>query len=104
MSRIKVSKKPDEPQKKSFLLPLLLVAGGLLLLVGGYAMLTRDRVDPNFVPEVSGAPRLQVDKDRVDLGDVAFNDNAWAGFEVTNVGDQPLVFTRAPYVELIEGC
>ena len=59
---------------------------------------------PPPVPLATGAPALQVDKEKVDFGNVALGQTVEAKFEVTNVGDQPLRFTQKPYVEVIEGC
>jgi hypothetical protein len=54
--------------------------------------------------EVKGAPALQVDKEKVDFGNVTLGQTVEVKFEVANVGDQPLRFTKKPYVEVIEGC
>jgi hypothetical protein len=54
--------------------------------------------------EVSGAPRLQVDREQVDLGDVRLGQTVEVAFEVANSGDQTLVFEEDPYVEVVEGC
>jgi hypothetical protein len=56
------------------------------------------------VPQVNGQPARQVDKEKVDFGDVKLGQTVEAKFAVTNVGDQPLRFTAKPYIEVIEGC
>ena len=53
---------------------------------------------------VSGAPSLQVDQEFVDLGDVKLNQPVQVSFTLSNTGDQPLEFSKAPYVEVVEGC
>ena len=51
-----------------------------------------------------GTPRLKVDKQTVDLGEVALGRTVSVAFELTNSGDGPLHFQEAPYVEVVEGC
>jgi hypothetical protein len=55
-------------------------------------------------PEVTGAPKLKVDKSDVDLGDVQLGQTVEVAFELTNAGDRQLRFTDVPYVEVVEGC
>ena len=90
-------------KQRSPLLPWVIL-GGVLLLGAGFLLIPKEKVDPNFVPEVTGAPHLTVDKERIDLGDVPLGKKVWASFKLANVGDQPLVITQDPYVELIAGC
>ncbi len=110
MSRNK-SKKPTKKRKATpsrfpaKRLPLLLAfLGGAILIIAAVALMREDETDPNFVPEVSGAPHLVVDKEYVDLGDIPINQVVRVEFELTNVGDRALRFTQAPYTELVEGC
>ena len=70
---------------------------GLILLIGCAAA-------PAFTPEVTGAPKLKVDKESVNLGDRKVGQLVSTSFEITNVGDQPLRFTEAPYIEVAAGC
>ncbi len=85
---------------------LLLAAGGLIMLVVGAILIKGgDQSDKATVPlEVSGAPSLKVDQDFMDFGDVKVGEFVKATFTLANVGDQPLQFTKAPYVELAVGC
>jgi hypothetical protein len=77
----------------------------LLLIVAGAVLLwPRSSVDPNFVPEVSGAPKLAVDQTLVDAGDVQFETPVQAAFRLRNVGGKPLQILGQPQVELVEGC
>jgi hypothetical protein len=104
MSRMKIKKKTDEP-KNTPILSIALAIGALLIIAAGYYLVSpKDQIDPNFVPEVIGAPRLKVDKERVDLGDVKFGKTVYATFMLTNVGDKVLYLTENPSIELIEGC
>ncbi len=55
-------------------------------------------------PEVTGAPKLSVDHEKIDLGNVKLGDTVRVAFKLTNTGDQPLRFTGQPSVEVVEGC
>jgi len=59
---------------------------------------------PKAAIEVSGAPRLKVDKEKVEFGDRKLGSDVEVTLEVTNIGDQPLRFAETPYVEVVEGC
>ena len=54
--------------------------------------------------EVTGQPRLKVDRESIDLGDVRLGQTVQVAFVLTNVGDQALRLTQEPYIEVIEGC
>lgn len=100
----KVSKKitPAKKQRVPIWLPLLIVAGVALV---GVALLSDNRpAAPVFIPEVTGAPALMVDKETVDLGVVPLGQTVEVKFEVSNTGDQLLVFNQAPYIEVVKGC
>ncbi len=59
---------------------------------------------PDVTPEVAGAPKLKVDHEKIDLGDIKLGNTVRTAFELTNTGDRPLQITGAPYVEVVEGC
>ena len=101
----KASKKIAPPPQKKFplWLPLIIVAGVALIVVALINSSGNPSASP-ATPQVSGAPALQVDKEKVDFGNVTLGETVEVKFEVTNVGDQPLRFTQKPYVEVIEGC
>jgi hypothetical protein len=83
--------------------PVLLLVGGLLLVMG--AILAFNKSPQPTVPiEVNGAPSLKVDQEKVDLGNVKLGQTVQVKFTLTNVGDQNLRFSTAPYVEVVEGC
>lgn len=84
--------------------PLLMALAGVLLLALAVAGLNGRKGRPQVEGQVSGAPGLQVDQERIDLGDMRFNQLAEVTFQVSNTGDQPLRFEKAPYVEVVEGC
>src|SRR5688500_4662311 len=90
------------PQKRWW---WLLVGLALLLVAAGGLLLWQPlSAEPDFVPEVSGAPRLAVDETTLDAGDVKFETPVQAAFRLRNVGDKPLQILDEPQVELIEGC
>ena len=94
--------KPQQPKKFPVWLLFIIGAGVVLIavaVIGGNRATT-----PAVVPVVTGAPALKVDKEKVDLGTIALGNTVEVKFEVTNVGDQPLVFTKAPYLEVVKGC
>jgi len=91
-------RKPTNP-----LAPILLVLGGVLLL-GLTAFLFWRGAASSAPIEVSGAPRLKADKEKVDLGAVQLGQTVQVSFKIANVGDKPLRFTEDPYVEVVEGC
>jgi hypothetical protein len=82
---------------------VLLGLGGLLIVLAGVLGLFSQNKSP-FVPEVSGAPKLTVDREVIDFGPVRMGKFVQASFTLTNTGDQPLSFSRTPYIEVLEGC
>ena len=100
------SHKRPKPHRKpaNALAPILIVLGGVLLLGLTAFLVWRGNASSSVVIEVTGAPRLKADKEKVDLGDVRLGQIVQVSFEVANVGDRPLRFTEDPYVEVVEGC
>ena len=84
-------------------IPLLLLLGGVLL-VGAAFLSFREKTFPKAGIEVRGAPSLKVDHEKIDLGDMKFNQPAEVSIRLTNVGDKTLHLTKTPYVEVVEGC
>ncbi len=97
--KIVVQKKPKPP---IWLWGILAAGVALIALVVIQAISSNSTPPPP--PLVTGGPALQVDKEKVDFGDVTLGNTVEAKFEVANVGDQPLRFTQKPYIEVIEGC
>lgn len=99
---------PHEPMppKRDWLFRVGL--GGVLLLFGGLAILLRggeeEGIDPNFTPDISGAPALEVEQENLDFGDVRLGETVEAVFRIKNVGDQPLRIGESPQVEVLDGC
>lgn len=94
------------PIKHFSLLHVIILAVGLV--AAGLALLlttNQNRLPEGFVPETQGAPRLSVDQDSIDFGDVKVGKNVEAIFRVRNVGDQPLrILDTEPPLRLVEGC
>ena len=82
---------------------IFLLGGGLLLLIGAFFIFSKPSQSKAGVL-VTGAPGLKVDQEKVDLGDVKLGRTVEVSFELTNVGDQTLRFTEAPYIDVLEGC
>jgi hypothetical protein len=88
------------------------IAGGVVLLLAALALVSRQNdapgqktFAPNFVPEVTGAPRVEVlPQDVIDYGDVKLGTTINTVFNVRNIGDEPLVVLGEPQVELVQGC
>lgn len=101
-------RKRRSKQNKVVVRPLWVLVGaaiGVILFgVGGLLLSQQEGAPADFVPEVSGAPRVAVSEDRVDYGNVRLNTTIETVFRVRNVGDQPLFILGEPQVELIEGC
>jgi hypothetical protein len=52
----------------------------------------------------AGTPRLVVDRDTVDLGNMPFETPAHVAFTLTNRGDAALVIDGVPRVDAVQGC
>ncbi|RPI29875.1 MAG: hypothetical protein EHM70_15320 [Chloroflexota bacterium] len=103
MARYSTKHKPKQKPKKSLLpLWLALVGLGLVLVAGWSVWSSNSQAKANI--EVKGAPRLKVEKDTIDHGDIKLGNQIRDDIRVTNVGDQPLRFTEAPFIEVKEGC
>jgi hypothetical protein len=101
----KASKKAAPPSKQHIpiWLPLIVIAGVALIVVALIGS-GNNQSGATSKPQVSGGPALQVDQEKIDLGDVPLGETVSAKFEITNVGDQPLRFTQKPYIQVAAGC
>ena len=82
---------------------LLLMGGGLVLIIVAVTALNKPPESKAAI-EVSGTPSLKVDQEKVDLGNVKLNQPVNVSFQLMNVGDETLRFSKAPYIEVLEGC
>ncbi len=94
---------PPKKQRIPIWMPLIIVAGVALVVVALISSRGSQAASP-VKPQVNGAPALQVDKEKVDFGEVKLGQTVETKFELTNAGDQPLTFKETPYVEVVEGC
>ncbi|MHB8136054.1 MAG: hypothetical protein ACYDH1_17740 [Anaerolineaceae bacterium] len=104
MSKIK-GKAPNyrKTQHQKNKISMILAIGGIAIVM--IALLFAIQKKPaSFTPEVTGNPSIKVDKELVDLGDVKLGQPVQVAFEIKNIGDKPLKFTKPPYIELKEGC
>jgi hypothetical protein len=79
-------------------LPLIVVAVGALLLGGAALLMTRGSAANG------GTPKLVVEQDAFDYGDVPLNTTITTTFVVRNEGSGPLKILGVPQVEVREGC
>lgn len=93
------AKKSTSPNRRTTPWLWALVGGGLLLVIAAMALALNGTGG-----SASGAPKLAVDRQEVDLGDVKLGTPVTVSFTLTNSGDGPLTFTRLPFVEVKEGC
>ncbi len=103
MPRYSTNLKPKEKSKRNLMPLWLSLAGLVLLLIAGFAIWGNNAQTKANV-EVKGAPRLKVEKEKIDHGDLKLGNQVRDDIRVTNIGDQPLRFTEAPYIEVLEGC
>lgn len=104
MSKIKkgVSKSRHVQHQQNKLSLIMALAGAAILLIAVFFAFQKEPT--SYTPEVTGSPSLKADKEKVDLGDVKLGQTVEVSFEIRNVGDQPLKFSKAPYIEVKEGC
>ncbi len=83
----------------------LIVATALTVLaaVSIAAVLVASQPKP-FVPQVTGAPSLQIEQTRYDYGDVRFGQPVHTVFRIRNVGDRALQILNQPQVQVVRGC
>ena len=106
MSKVNAKRQERRQKNRQRNTFIVLVAGGLLLLVAGFAMtknIGNNKADPTLI-KVSGQPSLKVNQELIDYGDVKLNTNLTFDLQLTNVGDQALKISETPYVEVKEGC
>lgn len=103
MPRYSTKLKPKAKPKRT-LLPLWLSLAGLVLVAIAIWAMTNSSGQTKANIEVKGQPRLKVEQDVIDRGNIKLGTPIRDNIRVTNIGDQPLRFAEAPYVEVKEGC
>ena len=94
--------KQPQPRRRRWLLPGIL---SISLLVGLTAwLLWPDQSPLADAPTYQGGPRLLVDRQEIDFGQVRFDKFVQARFRLKNVGDRALQIATGPRVEAVEGC
>lgn len=73
------------------------IGAAVVLLVGIAVFLATNQT-------VSGTPRLQVDQEKIDLGNRIFNQPVRGMFTVKNVGDGTLKLETPKIANVLEGC
>jgi len=97
-----VKGKKPQPRRRRWLLPGVL---SVSLLVGLTAWLLWPNRSPLAdAPTYEGGPRLLVDRQEIDFGQVRFDKFVQARFRLKNVGDRALQIATGPRVEAVEGC
>jgi hypothetical protein len=82
--------------------------GMFLLVLLGVAVIAAALVFANQAARQENAgmvgPRLSVDQEVIDFGQVKMGQPVSAEFTLTNTGDSDLRLTKEPYIEVVEGC
>ncbi len=79
----------------------LIAAAFVVVVVAASAMYARP--DRSAV-QVNGTPRLQIDRDQIDLGRRIFNQPIRAVFNIQNTGDGTLKLEVPRVANVLEGC
>lgn len=79
-------------------LPLPLITLGLVLIVAAALIFLFQNNGTD------GSPKLAVDKQTIEYGDVKLDTELTFQIKVTNTGDAVLRFKEQPYIEVVEGC
>lgn len=103
MSKVKTKKVLRHHRRKTPWPLILLIGGGLLLIIVAVTALNKPPQSKAAI-EVTGSPSLKVDKEKVDLGNIKIGQTVEVSYQLMNVGDQTLRFSKAPYIEVLEGC
>lgn len=93
-------------RRKHNLAPVVIMGAVLLLAAAGLLLaMNRSTASQPAVPvTVAGSPRLQVDQEMIDFGDVPVGEMVTASFVLSNTGDQALTLSHPPVPEVLEGC
>jgi hypothetical protein len=94
-------KKEKQPEKAK---PLMVAFAGIVLVLMASLALFRPISAALNDAFSSGSPSLNVDKEKVDLGDVILGKSVSVTFHLTNVGKKTLRFSKDPYIEIVKGC
>jgi hypothetical protein len=85
----------------------IVVVGSILVLVAAGLLLAMNRSgagQPAVPVTVNGSPRLHIDQELIDFGEVPVGKMVTASFTLSNTGDQALTISHPPVPEVLEGC
>lgn len=98
MERARAHKQTERRDTITRILPFV-IAGAVVLFIGIVIFLALNQATPGVV----GA-RLQVDQERIELGNRVFDQSVRATFTIKNIGDGTLKLEVPRVATLIEGC
>jgi hypothetical protein len=87
---------------KSWTTLLGIFSACLLLILAALAIF--QTLQPGSILGQKGSPRLTVDVEEINLGEIPVGQSVQAAFRLTNTGTQALKFSEAPFIEVKEGC
>lgn len=94
-----------QKKKQQVKLTILLIGGALIIITGTIFGIATWKNQPNLdLVSITGQPSLVVDQELIDFGDVKLDSSRTFSIILTNVGDEKLVISETPYVEVKEGC
>ena len=101
-TRIQQRRQKMKQQKR---LTLLLIVGTLIIISGTIIGINVWKNKPNLaLVSVTGQPSLEVGQELIDFGDVKLDSPRTFSISLTNIGDENLIFSQTPYIEVKEGC
>ncbi len=101
-TRIQQRRQKKKQQKR---LTLLVIGGTLLIITGTIIGINAWNNQPNLdLVTVTGQPSLAVDQELIDFGNVKLDSTRTFSIHLTNIGDEELVLSETPYIEVKEGC
>ncbi|HEX7587010.1 MAG TPA: hypothetical protein VF478_01725 [Anaerolineae bacterium] len=93
----------ERNKKLSIVIPLAVIAMIAVLAVG-YTLFTQTNQPARPTNAGVAGPRLQVDRDQIDLGKQRLDNTVRAVFNLKNVGDGTLTLNVPRTVTLLQGC
>jgi hypothetical protein len=104
-NRRKYTRRSNHKQQDALKQQRQIATGLLIVILLAVGFLTYEfALKKDFEPEVTGAPAARVANTVVDHGHMRVGEFVTTEFEVTNVGDELLIFYGQPFAEVIEGC
>lgn len=103
MSKRSTARSHQSTRRHNLWLPLVIVGSILVITVAALLFTQPEPSQPGVPVEVSGSPRLSLDRKAIDFGDVPVNQMVRASFTLSNVGDESLRFSYSPIAQVVEG-